>query len=129
MKQYGFPKAYKLCSKKEFSLVLSKGKATPAFPFKFIWLIDNTPSTTPVKIAISVPKRIHKHAVDRNKIRRKIRESVRHNIHQYTKNLQQHSKTLYCLIIYTHKKNIPSTEITEKIHFGFKKIFKNHESS
>lgn len=53
----------------------SKKKAFSAFPIRLIY----TPTDDGNKILVSVPKRHFKHAVDRNRIKRQIREAYRKN--------------------------------------------------
>ncbi|MDA3882942.1 MAG: ribonuclease P protein component [Bacteroidales bacterium] len=126
MKQYGFPKAYKLCSKKEFETVLSKGRTQVVFPFKFIWT-SGSATDCPIKIGISIPKRFHKKAVTRNNIRRHIREALRTECSDFFVSLQNEKRTVYCLIVYSDTTIIPSPEIVKKIRSGIKKIVENHE--
>ncbi|MFW5852212.1 MAG: ribonuclease P protein component [Bacteroidota bacterium] len=126
MKQYGFPKAYKLCSKKEFETLLSKGRTLVVFPFKFIWL-SSSANDSPIKIGISIPKRFHKKAVTRNNIRRHVREALRTQCSDFFVTLQNKKQTVSCLIIYSDTTIIPSQEIAKKIRSGIKKIVENHE--
>ena len=69
---------------------------------------------TPAKILISVPKRKFKHAVDRNKIKRQIREGYRKNKHILLDELTKHNKKIVFAVIYGKREIIETKEI-EKI--------------
>jgi len=75
-----FPKKERLCKKKEFDLVFSKGKA---FYFSFLkaqylFIKSDKPE---IKVAFTVPSKKHKKAVDRNYLKRIMREIYRKNKH------------------------------------------------
>lgn len=63
-----------MCSLTRISEVFKEGKVVFSYPFKVCYLPNNSAES---KVLISVPKRSFKRAVDRNKIKRKIRESLR----------------------------------------------------
>ena len=76
-----FPKTERLCSKIAIDELFANGDArrSGGFTVKFLRLHDIEPeniSSLP-KILISVPKRFQKHAVDRNRTKRLIREVYR----------------------------------------------------
>lgn len=71
-------------------------------------------STAPVKILISVPKRKFKKAVDRNKIKRLIREGYRKNKHLLIDRLD--GKKIIVLMVYVSKTIIDYSETEEKIN-------------
>lgn len=51
-----------------------------AFPLRAVYMQSNRPlGGEPVQILISVPKRRFKHAVDRNRVKRQVREAYRHH--------------------------------------------------
>ncbi|MBQ8701791.1 MAG: ribonuclease P protein component [Prevotella sp.] len=54
-------------------------RALTTFPIRLIYLKTDTIECN--KILVSVPKRFFKHAVDRNRIKRQVREAYRHNKH------------------------------------------------
>lgn len=55
----------------------SNSRAMTVFPLRFVYIINDNNETN--NILISVPKRYLKHAVDRNKVKRQIREAYRKN--------------------------------------------------
>ena len=50
------------------------------FPLRAVYLVlDDQEQGAPVQIMVSVPKRLLHHAVDRNRVKRQIREAYRKN--------------------------------------------------
>ena len=65
-----FSKEERLCSKVFIDELVAKGKSFNSFPFRIIW-IEATENKVPVRVVISVPKRIFKRAVCRKNARYK----------------------------------------------------------
>jgi ribonuclease P protein component len=81
---YTFKKEERLCNKRLIDELFHKGSSFLCYPFKASWLlVDDAAQTTPVQILISVSKRRYKHAVDRNMVKRRLREAYRLNKQQY----------------------------------------------
>jgi ribonuclease P protein component len=95
-----FTKAERLSGKVFIDDLYNKGKTLQSFPFK-INILEVPPNKIPVKIIISVPKRLFKKAVDRNRIKRLMREAYRKN----KIILYEHLNTKHCFLmfIYTSK--------------------------
>lgn len=72
-----FPKSEKLKSSKAIAALFSDGKSHFKYPLKVIFL--KNPSLEKNLAAFAVPKRNFKLAVDRNRIKRQIREAYRLN--------------------------------------------------
>ncbi|HHB51509.1 MAG TPA: ribonuclease P protein component [Saprospiraceae bacterium] len=56
-----------------------EGQTLKVFPLRMMYLQTNHTSKFPTQVGVSVPKRNFKHAVDRNRIKRLMRESYRKN--------------------------------------------------
>lgn len=77
-----FGKEYKLCSKKIIGRLFENGKRLNSFPFSVTYGFETLPHLTiPFQVVISVPKRTFKHAHDRNRIKRLLKECLRKNKH------------------------------------------------
>lgn len=107
-----FSKNERLCSKPLIDQLIQKGNSFNGFPFKIIWL-EIQESSAPVKIVISVPKRNFKRAVDRNRMKRLIRETYRKN--KQTLIDRVGNKKIVLLLVYTSKTFMDYVTIEEKI--------------
>ncbi len=59
-----------------------KSRALSAFPIRVVYrYVHRLPTEAPFQVLISVPKRNLKHAVDRNRVKRQLREAFRKNKH------------------------------------------------
>ena len=74
---YSFSKEERLCSVKLIDKLFHNGSSFLLYPFRIIWLQEALPSEKPVQVLISVPKKKFKRAVDRNLLKRRIREIYR----------------------------------------------------
>ena len=77
---YSFGKKEHLKSNQSIQDLLKNGQTVSGYPLKIYWKISSdNHQKSPVRVAFSVPKRKFKRAVDRNLIKRRIRESYRLN--------------------------------------------------
>ena len=89
MKQYGLNKYDKLCSPTAIDMLFSRGadstqpfqpKSAMAYPLRAVWREnENRSSGSAVQFLISISKKRLRHAVDRVKMRRRVREAYRLN--------------------------------------------------
>ena len=74
---YNFTKEERLCNKKLIDGLFHNGSSFLCYPFKASWLLIDTPQQFPVQVLFAVSKKRFKHAVDRNLIKRRVREAYR----------------------------------------------------
>jgi ribonuclease P protein component len=72
---YTFKKEERLCSKVLIKKLFDQGAAISQAPFRTLWMETSFEAKVPLQIVISVPKKRFKRAVDRNTIKRQIREA------------------------------------------------------
>src|ERR1700749_3235213 len=76
-KTYTFTKEERLCNQKLIDQLFHNGSSFLCYPFKVSWLIATDPQLFPAQVLFSVSKKRYKKAVDRNLIKRRIREAYR----------------------------------------------------
>lgn len=74
-----FPKNERLTSKKSVETLFRKRVACFTFPFRAVWMESTEADAPAIRVLVSAPKKKFKHAVDRNRIKRLMRESYRLN--------------------------------------------------
>ena len=109
-----FTKAERLCSKVVIDRVFETGRTLSVPMFKLFWLkAPQQEQPYPLQIVISVPKRNFKKAVDRNLLKRRIREAYRKNKAGWYEQLRPGAYSL--LLIYTGRQRADYKAIEEKI--------------
>ncbi len=115
LQRYTFKAGERLKSKKEISRLFSNGKSFISEPFKVIWDYSEIEINYPAQIAISVPKRNFKKAVDRNFIKRQTREGYRKNKYILYRYLTHKNLNVSLIIIYLSRKKLETLEIEKSI--------------
>ncbi|WP_425076366.1 ribonuclease P protein component [Psychroserpens sp. S379A] len=84
---FSYPKKEKLKSEKLIGQLFSEGKSVSAFPLRMVYLKTDFDDEVQFKTGVSVSKRNFKNAVDRNRIKRLLREAYRLNKASYFNNI------------------------------------------
>ncbi|PQJ80404.1 ribonuclease P protein component [Polaribacter porphyrae] len=79
----------RLKSRKLIESLYKEGKSVKTFPFRLVYLQKSHTSEFPAQAGFSVPKRNFKRAVDRNRIKRVMRECYRLQKEMVYSNLEQ----------------------------------------
>ena len=106
-----FPKSERLSSKTIIEALFTQGVTIKRYPFVIKYLPLREPQDKVTQILFSVSKRNFKRAVDRNKIKRLMREAYRLN----KAPLATLSKKYAIAYIYTARKILPFNEISAKL--------------
>jgi len=120
MTNLSFSKEERLKSRKTLARLFKEGHSFSGYPIRVVWLAveeENQPVT--IQFTVSVPKKKFKLAVDRNRIKRQIREAYRLNKASLLEKLAAEAvgKTFAVMMIYvSHEK-----EAYAKIEKGVKK--------
>ena len=109
-----FKKEERLCSKKLIEELFHNGSSFLLYPFRIVWLANALPAEVPVQVVINVPKRRFKKAVDRNLIKRRIREAYRLNKSSELYNYLALQNTQLLLAIQYVGKDIVGYELIER---------------
>ena len=76
---YTFKKEERLCNKKLIDGLFHNGSSFLCYPYKASWMLADGGQESPVQIVFSVAKKRYKRAVDRNLVKRRMREAYRLN--------------------------------------------------
>jgi ribonuclease P protein component len=117
-----FGKEYKLCSKKVMTSIFEDGKQEKVYPFLLRYLTVDLKTNKRFQIVIAVPKRKFKRAVDRNKIKRLIREAVRKKKHIIEASMTAEEQQLALFLIYTSSKEETYQKVSVKIEALFLRL-------
>ncbi len=111
--KFTFHKAERLCSQKIIAGLFQPGFFISSTPFRFNVLFTELPIPgVQAQVVFVVGKKRFKRAVDRNKIKRTMRELYRLNKHSIYKALQSTNKTAALALFYTGSE-IPSYAVLE----------------
>jgi ribonuclease P protein component len=122
-----FEKEERLCSKKSLTGLFQNGSFFLIYPFRVTWLItQDFNQKTPVQVVVAVPKKRFKSSVDRNQIKRRIKEAYRLNKEEllYPALDLQHKKILLA-ISYVGKEIHDFSFMQQKILSMMKLLLKN----
>ena len=122
MKQYTFPKPEHLCLRGEIEALFSAGsRAMTIYPLRAVYRFVPRSNDPAVKVLLSVSKRRFKHAVDRNRAKRQLREAYRHRKAPLFAALSG-DKSLHLGFIWLSDRSIPSAEVDEKVDLLLRRI-------
>lgn len=117
-----FPKSEKLKSAKKIEVLFLQGKTLVNYPIKIFYLPNKNLSSN--LVAVTVPKRNFKFAVDRNRVKRQLREVYRLNKHKLE---QENSLKFELLFLYLGKTKPKYSELEKKIKKLLSKLRDNKE--
>ena len=125
MKTFSFSKKEKLKQKIEIEKLFKHGRSITVYPLRMIYLEQSFKDESRLKVAVSVSKKLHKKAVNRNRIKRLLRESFRLNKPDYFNNK---TTSVAFMILYISKEEPTFASLNAKMKALLSK-FKSHTST
>jgi ribonuclease P protein component len=118
-----FRKEEKLCSQKIMGELFLSGSSFLCYPVKIVWKKQEMLSSAfPAQVGFSVTKRLFRHAVDRNRLKRLLRESYRRQKFNLYETLNNTNSRIALMVIYIAKEELPFLKIEPAIAKAIQKI-------
>lgn len=134
--RYTLNKSERLKSRKTIEQLFEQGKSFSNFPFRVLYLEvpvsspESGASKSDLQSAFSVSKKYFKKSVDRNRIRRLMREAYRLQKNELLEQLKKHQKQLVIFFIYTGNELPEYQFVFDKTGSALKRLIKTvHENS
>jgi ribonuclease P protein component len=122
MPYFSFHKNERLAHRKDIDALFSNGRSFQHQSLKVLYQLHNYDDKYPVKILMAVPKKNIKLAVERNRIRRLIRETYRQQKHELVRTMSRLCITLHVAFIYREKSTLTYTELVPQMEACLKRL-------
>lgn len=112
-----FSKQERLVSQHLIDLLFgqSASSSLAAFPLRVVYhLLERREDDEPVQMLVSVPKKRFHHAVDRNRVKRQVREAYRHS-KQLLYDALPDGKSLLIAFVWLSDRQLPTDEVAVKV--------------
>ncbi len=113
---YSFGKKERLSSKKSIASLFETGNSFRSQSFSVIWSYSEHTIPFPAQIAVSVTKKSFKKAVDRNRIKRQIKEAWRLNKNSLYDLLKKEEKQIILMLLFTGKKAPDFKDVNNQVN-------------
>jgi len=107
---FTFKKEERLCSKKLIDRLFTEGDSFLSFPLKVVFVSADLNTKFPVQVGFSVSKKNFKWAVQRNRIKRLMREAYRLHKHDLCRQLDDQQLAVFLIYIGKEIPEYPSIE-------------------
>jgi len=122
--RYTLGKEERLKSRKIIEQLFKEGKLFTAFPFRIIWKYQTEPNGNSLQAGFTVSTKYFKKAVDRNRIRRLMKEGYRLQKYPLQTTLDNANRQLVIFIIYVGKEIPEYGLVVEKMAFVINRLQK-----
>ncbi|MCX6315252.1 MAG: ribonuclease P protein component [Sphingobacteriales bacterium] len=127
--RYTLSKKERLKSRKLIEQLFREGQSFSVTPFRIIWMFTQSPSPV-LQAGFSVSSKYFKKAVDRNRIKRQMRDAYRLQKNTLMEKLQLEQKQLSVFFIYTGRVLPEYSTLFDKTGTALKNLIKNfHENT
>ena len=100
----------------------SASRSLAAFPLRVVYLLhDRQDGDEPVQMLVSVPKKHFHHAVDRNRVKRQVREAYRRR-KQILYDALPEDKTLLLAFVWLSDRHLPTADVAARVNVLIRKL-------
>jgi ribonuclease P protein component len=117
-----FPKTHRLTGDIRIARLFTQGKSFMAYPLRVVYFIDKENEPEHPQAVISVPKKRFKKAVDRNLLKRRIREAYRLNNTDLFASILEKNYTIHIGISYIANEILTYEQIEKKMQEALAKL-------
>jgi ribonuclease P protein component len=121
---YGFPKAEKLKSRNLITGLFSKGSGFSVYPIRVTWMPVENQEQPFVQAGVSASKKYFKKAVDRNRLKRLLREAYRLQKQELMAAAASSGQHIVVFFLYTGKELASFEEISHAMARALKMLIK-----
>lgn len=102
-KRFGLPQSERLKSRKQIDSLFKEGKGFSVFPVRVMYQVTRPEADSSLQIGVTASKRYFKKAVDRNRIKRLLREAYRLQKEELLAQVKTSGKQVIVFFLYTDK--------------------------
>lgn len=124
--RHTFPKSERLCGTLRIQEVATTGRSVNEPPIRVTGKLMALPSPAPAQAAFAVPKRNLKRAVDRNRMKRLMREAYRQQKHTHHERLRAAGLQCAWLFTFQGKGRIPYAEVRARLTRALERWMEQH---
>ncbi len=112
MSDFQFKKNERLKSSKRIAALFKQGQSLAQYPLRVVWMpVEKRPQDATVQMTVSVPKKKFPRAVQRNRLRRQVRECWRLHKHLALETAACKPQGVALMWIYTGSEPLPYADI------------------
>jgi len=122
MPDFRLRQSERLKKRKAIQLLFGRGNSVFAYPVRLQWLLLDRDGLSSARAGFSVPRKKFKRAVDRNRIKRRMREAYRLRKEIILSLDIPEEKQLAMMLVYTHDEILPFDTIQKGMNKCLKKL-------
>jgi ribonuclease P protein component len=129
VKRNTFRKPEKICNQNQIDSLFKEGRSLKSGLFRLLFVETEKSGNTPVQLLIAVPKKHLRHAVDRNRMKRLIREAYRVNKHKIIEVYNRRGKHCDLAVIFNGVKCVSQAETSVAINELLDRLIHTHDQN